>query len=119
MPLISSEFEAWEFGPVQRTLYDSFKRFGREPITELARAFDPIRRLEKTLPRITHNSVLETISKYLPRYLSLPSFELVEITHAPGTPWSETVQRSKSSANIGMRIENNLIQERFEGIEFV
>ncbi len=115
-PLISSEFEAWDFGPVQRSLYDSFKKFGREPIPELATAFDPIRREKKDLPSIEHNSVRETIAKYLPVYLDIPAFELVEMTHRPGTPWTETQRHAQTSANIGMRIDNKLIVENFEGL---
>ncbi len=116
-PMIHSEFEAWDFGPVQRSVYNSFKQFGREPISELATAFDPIRRQPKELSTISENSVRDTIEKYLPLYLGIPSFELVEMTHRPGTPWTRTQDSGKRSANIGMRISNELITEYFEGLQ--
>lgn len=115
-PLIATEFEAWTFGPVQPVLYSSFKRYESNPITELATAFDPIRRVPKQLGELTSNSARHTIDTYLPRYLGLPSFALVEITHAEGTPWSETVRRAKTSANLGMKISTDLVRERFEGL---
>ena len=32
-PLIRNEIEAWEYGPVIRSLYDAVKRYGRDPIS--------------------------------------------------------------------------------------
>ncbi|MGR3438755.1 Panacea domain-containing protein [Salipiger abyssi] len=114
-PMIATEFEAWKHGPVQRILYDSFKRYGDEPITELATAFDPIRRTHKALPEITSNSVLDTIEKHFLRYLSIPAHELVGITHRSGTPWQMTREDAEVSANIGMRISTDIIAANFEG----
>ncbi len=115
-PLISTEFEAWDYGPVQRVLRGSFKKFGDQPIRELASAFDPIRRVKRELPKISDNAAIDTIEKHLPLYLDVPSFELVEMTHQPGTPWSQTMEDAKVRVNVGMRIENQTIAERFEGI---
>lgn len=115
-PMIASTFEAWDYGPVQRSLYNQFKKFGSQPITELATAFDPIRRKAKPLPAITTNSVRATIAAHLPKYLGIPSFELVDITHQPETPWSLTRSDAETSANIGLRITNNMIADHFEGL---
>lgn len=116
-PLISTEFEAWKHGPVQQSLYDSFKRFGSGPITELATAFDPIRRRPKPLPEITSNSARDTLERYFERYLAIPAHELVGITHRRGTPWQVTLERAESSANIGMRISTKTVAENFEGLQ--
>lgn len=115
-PLIKSEFEAWDYGPVQTTLRDAFRSFEDQPIDTLAKRFDPVRRVEKDIPRVTDNSAVSTIETYLYRYLEIPSFSLVELTHAEGTPWHSTVESAKRHVNIGMRIANELIAERFEGI---
>ncbi|MBO6789504.1 MAG: DUF4065 domain-containing protein [Dinoroseobacter sp.] len=113
-PMVEGEFEAWEYGPVQRILLDSFRRFEDGPITEFAVAFDPIRRKRKTLPSISSNSVSETIDRFLDDYLEMGAFDMVDITHDENTPWSVTMQEAKHSANIGMRISSELIRERFE-----
>ncbi|MBG6158231.1 putative phage-associated protein [Labrenzia sp. EL_159] len=115
-PLISTEFEAWDYGPVQRTVYDAFKPFGDQPIDELARRFDPIKREYKELPRLLENSAVATIEEHLYKYLEIPSFSLVSITHAPETPWSRTMNDAKLHANIGMRIKNDVIYSNFEGL---
>ena len=115
-PLIASEFEALHYGPVQRSLLDSFRKFGEEPIRELAQRFDPVKRVTIDIPRIRDNAVTQLVEKYLPVYLMIPSFELVDITHAAGTPWSRTVNLAKNAVNIGMRISNDLIRTHFEGV---
>jgi uncharacterized phage-associated protein len=117
VPLISTEFEAWDYGPVQRNLYASFKEFGDQPITKLAVSFDPIKRQLRPLPSIAENSVIDTIETHLLTYLDLASFELVDLTHAVGTPWSITVHDARLSVNVGMRIANETIAKHFEGIE--
>ena len=115
-PMILTEFEAWTHGPVQRTLYDAFKRFGDGPITEMAVAFDPIRRKPRELPSIESNSVKDTIERYLPRYLCIPAHELVGITHRRGTPWQITMTLAETTVNIGMKIATETIAKNFEGL---
>ncbi|SCX25478.1 Panacea domain-containing protein [Agrobacterium rosae] len=116
-PLIKSEFEAWEYGPVQRIVYDQFKNYGDSPITELAERFDPISRQNSAFPRLTDNSAVSTIEQHLYKYLEVPSFSLVDITHRPGTPWSRTIEAAKERVNVGMRIKNDLIRSYFEGFQ--
>ncbi|WP_306146084.1 Panacea domain-containing protein [Roseibium sp. MMSF_3412] len=115
-PLISSEFEAWEYGPVQKTVHDAFKSFGDQPIDKLARKFDPVKREYKELPRLLDNSAIASIEEHLYKYLEIPSFTLVDITHAPNTPWSKTMDDAKTKTNIGMRIKNDVISSNFEGL---
>jgi len=116
VPLIKTDFEAWRHGPVQPLLYESFKRWGDSPISELATAFDPIRRQHKALPAITNNSARDTIEKYLDRYAVIPAHELVGITHRAGTPWQITRKIAESASNIGMIIDRNIIVQHFEGL---
>lgn len=115
-PLIRSEFEAWDYGPVQRVVYDEFKKFGDQPITELAEKFDPIRRTRSEFPRLSDNAAVSTIEQHLYKYLEIPSFTLVDITHRRGTPWSRTIEAATTRVNVGMRIKDDLIKDHFEGI---
>lgn len=115
-PLVADDFEALHYGPVQRALLEAFRDFGEEPIRALAKRFDPVRRVHLDIPRVTDNAAIATIDGYLDRYLMIPSFELVEMTHARGTPWSVTMQSAKNAVNLGMRISNDLIRRSFEGV---
>lgn len=115
-PLINSNFEAWEYGPVQRVVYKAFKHFGDQPIDELAVGFDPVRRVQKELPTVNNNTAIDIIEEYLPRYLATPSFDMVRMTHEEGTPWSITVKNAETTINVGMRIKNDIIAANFEGL---
>lgn len=115
-PLVATEFEALHYGPVQRSLLDCFRKYGEEPIRELAQKFNPVTRKYTDFQRIGDNTVLTTIDRYLDIYLGHSSFDLVNMTHAKGTPWSLTVERAKDAVNIGMRISNDLIRSCFEGV---
>lgn len=115
-PLVAAPFQALQYGPVQTALLDAFRKFDAEPIRELALKFDPVRRVWSDFPALTDNAAAATIETYLPRYLEMDAFELVDRTHAPETPWSITVREARSLVNVGMRIDNALILARFEGV---
>jgi uncharacterized phage-associated protein len=117
-PLVEPEFEAWSYGPVHRTLYDAFKSYDDTSIEDRADAFDPIRRERKVLPEPSDIEALAIIDEFLPRYLDTPTYLLVSMTHQIGTPWHETIERAKEHLNVGMKISDALIMERFEGMKW-
>ena len=115
-PLIFDSIEAWQYGPVVRSLYNQFKRFGSEKITEKAVefTFDASGRavlmpscLDDSVSAQYAKSVVATIWK---NYGRLKPFELVEITHAPGSPW-DTARKAGQSL-----ISNELIKAYFLGL---
>lgn len=114
-PLVVGEFEAWQYGPVHRVLYDAFKRFEDGPIEARADRFDPIRQERKKLPRLDDSAANVVIGDVVDRYLDMPTWTLVAITHGEGTPWQLTMEQAQRRVNVGMRIPNALIAERFEG----
>ena len=115
VPLVKTEFEAWDHGPVQRVVYDAFRAFGDQPIDSLAERFDPVKRTHHPFPRLTDNAAVSTIERHLYRYLEIPTFALVDMTHRPGTPWSRTMEQAKACVNVGMRIKDETIRQHFEG----
>lgn len=114
-PLVQGEFEAWPYGPVHRVIYDAFKSYNDTPIDGRATAFDPIRRQRRELPPLTDPNTIGLIDDVLDRYLDMPTFSLVQLTHSEGTPWSRIVQEAESRLNVGMKIPDALIEEFFEG----
>lgn len=86
-PLFNEPIEAWDFGPVVRSVYDNFKSCGSFPIT----AFD--KRVKKsTLPEKEKRFLLgiwEKYGKYSANYL-------VDLTHKPNSPWKKTFVRGKN-----------------------
>ncbi|MBR0672827.1 Panacea domain-containing protein [Neoroseomonas soli] len=114
-PLVTGEFQAWEYGPVHRVLYDAFKSYKDGPIDGPARRLDPIRRRYVELPRLDDPMIEDFLDANLTRLLSIPTFKLVQITHAPGTPWSRTMEAGTKKTNLGMVISNEMIARHFEG----
>lgn len=114
-PLVSGSFEAWQFGPVHRTLYDAFKAYGDAPIDAPAKRFDPISRTFSSLPPLDDPEVESFLDSNLSRFIRVPTFKLVQLTHAEGTPWSRTMEAAERKTNVGMVISNDVIARHFEG----
>jgi uncharacterized phage-associated protein len=114
-PLVAGNFEAWQFGPVHKVLYDAFKSQGDAPIEAPARRFDPVRRLHQDLPALDDAEVESFLDSNLARFLDIPTFKLVQLTHSEGTPWSRTMEAAERKTNVGMVIPNDIIARYFEG----
>jgi uncharacterized phage-associated protein len=97
-PLIEESFEAWQFGPVVRRLYDALKRHGSKPIPRPIRwgddtpfasdddgeAFEPLDADDDQL-----------INVVFAKFGHLQAFQLSALTHAPGTPWEKVYDQSE------------------------
>ena len=83
-PLISSPVEAWKYGPVIPEVYEAFRPQG---VNIGARALDgngnPYR------AELGEEEV-KIVDNVYDAYKSVPPFGLSHLTHAKGTPWSET-----------------------------
>ncbi|SRR5258708_25052480 len=117
-PLIGEFIEAWQYGPVVRTLYDAFKKFGSDPITEKAVSWrmgsngkfmceTPV--IQSEAPAQDFYS-RELVSKIWQKYGSLAPFKLVEITHLPDSPWRQAFEQRKPY------IPNENIQAYFKSL---
>jgi uncharacterized phage-associated protein len=114
-PLVAGEFVAWEYGPVHRVLYDAAKSWGDTPVDRPLTKLDPIRRQRVPVPALDDPEVEEFLDANLGRFLVIPTYQLVQLTHAPGTPWSRTMEAAETRANVGMVISNDLIAQHYEG----
>src|SRR5206468_3186369 len=86
--LVRNHFEAWKFGPVVRSVYDSFKRCGESKITEQASHLDYASGLNKT---ITFDDITDidadTIVHVFDSYALFSTSELYNLSHEAGGPW--------------------------------
>ena len=97
-PLIHQPEMAWEYGPVVERVYDEFKELRASPITgeaERLAELDP--QIERFVGRVER------------AYRSYTPWDLVKITHEPGSPWYRTVQQF----GFGHEIDNSLIRDYF------
>lgn len=77
--MFNSEWSAWDYGPVNKKLYDYFKKFGSLEISLTDYEKQKI------------NSLCDTYKKYIDdiyyNFGSLSAFDLVTLTHLEGSPW--------------------------------
>jgi uncharacterized phage-associated protein len=117
-PLVRGSFEAWRYGPVHREAYDAFKQFGAGQISENADKFDPVTGTRRRIDAPTDRAVLDVVQKVFQFYGARSPGELVDLTHAKNGPWDQVVTSAATSANIGLKISDAVIHERFKFLWF-
>ena len=113
-PLVSGNFEAWQFGPVHPTVYEAFKNAGDKPIKTRATGINVITGQRIELPSPDDPDVKRHIERVMLSYGSLTPGRLVDISHARDGPWHFIVDKGRTSIAFGLRISDNVILERFK-----
>lgn len=114
-PLIRNKFEAWQYGPVQRALYDQFKAFRNNPIKGTRAAFlDPEtgQKVVRT-PQILREHA-DLIDAVLRKYEDYSASELVDESHAEDGPWEFVWKQAEDAIYPGMKIPDELILSHFK-----
>jgi uncharacterized phage-associated protein len=111
-PLVSGTFEAWPYGPVHPLIYSSFKEHGSILNCKRAVRKDLISGKVSEVSDSIPKSVEDFISQTVPNYLRMRPAALVELSHAPGTPW-DVLTKTAQKRSYGHRISEGLIRERF------
>jgi uncharacterized phage-associated protein len=106
--LASAKIEAWEHGPVYREVYNSFKKFGAEPITDRATRYNTRTNLvEKVAVDIAlqdEKLIIEAIESLM----HLPAHVLRELSHDSGGAWAQ-VWNHAGQVIPGMEITDEII----------
>ena len=99
-PLSKHNPQAWQYGPVYPTVYKAFKKFGRQKIT--GRAEDRVTGVE--VSESFSQSEEELIKAVVDSYGRFHAFQLSEIMHRPGTPWTQTINDNGQYAEIPLMV---------------
>lgn len=78
VPLFDEEIEAWKYGPVVPSVYQTYKYNKKENISEIVGKFSLDNYDSKTIELLL--AVINDYGKY-------SSSELINITHKKGSPW--------------------------------
>lgn len=99
--LFDEPIQAWQHGPVIRSLYDEFKRFRRDPISTRATEFN-LDTWDVTTPEIDHadSGTRLILDKVWAAYRAFSGWQLREKTHEPGTPWTLTYDPAQRDREI-------------------
>jgi uncharacterized phage-associated protein len=112
-PLIEDEFEAWEFGPVERKLYQALRRYGSGPVSRPIRwgddspFADDLDFTEDAFEELDEKES-DVVDRVWANYGRFPAHKLSALTHEPGTPWTNVFEPGRNRP-----VSNNAIQEYF------
>ncbi len=95
-PLFEDKIEAWRYGPVIRSVYSRYKRFGAIPIS------DDVKDQESSFDEYALD-VMEQVVKIYGNYNGLM---LSSLCHQPGSPWEVTITETGENSVI----QNDLIE---------
>lgn len=113
-PLVNVQPEAWQYGPVYSSLYDSLKRYGSGevvgPIVQNNWASSESVRGSAVKEKFTESETL-ILNRVSDQYAALEAFQLSALTHSDGSPWTE---RYKPGLN--RIIPNDRIERYFKNI---
>lgn len=114
-PLVKNKFEAWQYGPVQRVIYDQFKICRDSPVRGLrAKYIDPLTgQSEYRAPKIDPNHAF-VIRCILDKYTKYSASELVRESHAEDSPWEYVWKQAEDTVYPGMKIPDALILDHFQ-----
>lgn len=108
-PLIEEQVEAWKYGPVIESVYQTFKKFGNNDINSLQNyekeRFEELKKSENDK---------NLVDKVWDVYKDYSGLELSTLTHQKGTPWYITWNEKGGSLTSGAIIPNSLIQEYYK-----
>jgi len=113
-PLIAEGVQAWKYGPVIPSVYDSFKNYGGSPITEPAGTLEPnghVVYYSLNTPNLT--SFLDRIWDV---YKDYSAIELSALTHQENTPWYEVWNQQGGRDKRSVVIPNAAIQSYYQDL---
>ena len=107
-PLIKETFQAWKYGPVVRDIYNSFKFYGSQPISDTIYLFST-ELLEADLKNLDENAC-KAIEITWNTLKGLNAAQLSNWTHKEGSPWRAAYIEGVNE----VAIPNESIQHYFE-----
>lgn len=98
-PLFNNKIEAWQYGPVVRDVYNSFRKQGVTVTSEVP-----------SVSAELEADVVSLLEQVYTNYGNLSAFQLSDITHVVGGPWDIATRVGGNYAEI----PNELIQQHYQ-----
>lgn len=100
--LFYESVEAWRYGPVEPNVYNAFKKFGGNQITE------PLKDYSDHLDEYE----LDIMEQVVSVYSDYTGIQLSSLTHKNGSPWDTTIKMLGQKAIIS----NDLIKQHYRNL---
>lgn len=107
-PLINEKPEAWQYGPVYRSIYNAFSGIGSRPISGRAKHFGT----EIPISDELADEEIKIIDMVVGSYGKLSAFALSNLTHKDDTPWSKAFKKG-----LYADIDTDEMRAHFEGLK--
>jgi uncharacterized phage-associated protein len=112
--LINERFEAWDYGPVERRLYDALRGYGAQPIKRPIKYGDdtPFRSDDGgEAAADLSDDERKILDKIWNEYKDFEAFQLSALTHEIGTPWRGIYKKGQN-----LIIDNVKIGDYFQDL---
>lgn len=118
-PLIKNKFEAWQYGPVQRVVYEQFKHLHNRPLNGVRATFlDPMTGNKVSREPEISASDAHLILSVLDKYKDYTASQLVDESHVEDGPWEYVWSQAADSIYPGMKIPDELIFMHFKRLPY-
>jgi len=111
-PLISEGTQAWKYGPVIPSVYEEFKSYGGNPVTELAWLVSDSGQTYKY--PLTEPNLTVFLDKIWEVYRQFSATDLSDLTHQENSPWFDVWHKKGGSEKFGAIIPNDSIQLHYK-----
>lgn len=114
--LIRNHFEAWQYGPVIKPVFDAFKIHRDGPITAPTQYLDYSSGKYVPVPfdDIQDNHLKIVVSEFR-AYSHFTTGQLVSLSHEANGPWDIVYRAHLADPTLSPRIPNQLIRAHFAG----
>jgi uncharacterized phage-associated protein len=102
-PLLNERVEAWQYGPVIRSIYKQFRQFGNLPISGISGMQGPS--IDSYSDKEKNALATQVLDIVWDIYGGLTGIQLANLTHQPDTPWC--VVRNQEKAYISDELIKN------------
>lgn len=90
--LFTESFEAWKYGPVLRSVYAQFSKYGREEITEYFVTYINGVKYCRTINEQVTEAFFNNINEVWELYKNKTGYKLSKYTHIEGGAWDKAVK---------------------------
>jgi uncharacterized phage-associated protein len=105
-PLIDSEVQAWEFGPVVPRVYECIKHYGNKPILRIIDYYG-------STPEVSDSKTISFLELMWGTYSHFNALQLSEITHQADSPWDIVARKYNYDIPYNKGIPDSSIKEYF------
>jgi len=115
-PLVTQDFEAWQYGPVVKVVRDEFKQFGKSAIAGRATKLNIRTGVRSFIAPDISDPDQNFMRSILQAYEGYDAWQLSDMTHEKGSPWDKLWNTSEPVGRLALRIRNEDIKAHFRGL---